>query len=99
MTTADRDRYNHWLSWSAEDGEHVATCAEFPSLSWLAEDETKALRGIKKLVREAVEDSRASGESVPEPLAKKDFSGRFVAASRRSSTAPWPRARRRRACP
>ena len=72
------DHYTYRISWSAEDGEHVATCAEFPSLSWLDEDEVEALRGIKKLVREAVEDIRASGETPPEPLADKEFSGKFM---------------------
>lgn len=24
------------VTWSAEEGEHVGLCAEFPSLSWLA---------------------------------------------------------------
>ena len=72
------DHYTYRLSWSADDQEHVATCAEFPSLSWLAEDEIEALRGIKVLVRDVVEDLRASGEPVPEPLAEKDFSGKFM---------------------
>lgn len=75
---AERDHYTCRLSWSAEDNEHVATCAEFPGLSWLDEDGVEALRGIKKLVRETVEDLRASGEPVPQPLADKEFSGRFV---------------------
>ncbi len=72
------DHYTYRLSWSAEDGEHVATCAEFPSLSWLDEDEVEALRGIKELVRGVVEDLRGSGEEVPQPLADKEFSGKFV---------------------
>lgn len=76
LTIAGRDHHTYRLSWSAEDNEHVAARAGFPSLSWL--DEIEALRGIKKLVREAVEDLRASGEPVPEPLADKEFSGRFV---------------------
>ncbi|HYI82200.1 MAG TPA: toxin-antitoxin system HicB family antitoxin [Acetobacteraceae bacterium] len=73
------DQYTSRLSWSAEDQEHVATWAEFPGLSWLEEDEIEALRGIKKLVREVVEDLRANGEPVPEPLADKEFSGNFTA--------------------
>jgi hypothetical protein len=32
----DATRYAYRVTWSAEDGEHVATGAEFPSLSWLA---------------------------------------------------------------
>jgi predicted HicB family RNase H-like nuclease len=69
------DHYTYRLSWSSEDGEHVATCAEFPSLSWLAADELDALRGLKELVRDTVEDMRANGETPPEALADKKFSG------------------------
>lgn len=78
MTMVERDHYTYRLPWSAEDNEHVATCAEFPSLSWLDEDGIEALRGIKSLVREAFEDLRASGEPLPEPLADKAFGGRFM---------------------
>lgn len=69
------DHYTYRLSWSPEDGEYVATCAEFPSLSWLAEDELTALRGLKDLVRDTVEDMLANGEQPPEALADKKFSG------------------------
>ena len=31
---SDRDTYR--ITWSAEDGEHVGLCAEFPLLSWPA---------------------------------------------------------------
>jgi predicted HicB family RNase H-like nuclease len=72
------DHYTYRVTWSPEDQEFVATCAEFPSLSWLAEDDIDALRSIKKLVSEVVEDMRASGESVPEPIADRKYSGQFV---------------------
>ena len=32
----DATHYTYRVTWSVEDGEHVATVAEFPSLSWLA---------------------------------------------------------------
>jgi predicted HicB family RNase H-like nuclease len=69
------DHYTYRLSWSPEDGEYVATCAEFPSLSWLADDELTALRGLKDLVQNVVADMRSNGEKAPEPLADKTFSG------------------------
>jgi HicB family len=72
-----RDHYTYRVSWSAEDGEHVATCAEFPSLSWLEEDPIEAMRGIRALVVEAVRDMEASGEAVPVPLAERPYSGKF----------------------
>lgn len=72
------DRYTYRITWSAEDGENVGLCAEFPSLSWLAPSPEKALSGIKRLVREVVSDMQAAGEAPPEPLADKAYSGRFL---------------------
>lgn len=71
------DRYTYRVTWSAEDGEHVGLCAEFPSLSWLAATPEEALKGIRKVVAVAVKDMRSSKEAVPEPLAEKHFSGKF----------------------
>ncbi len=72
------DHYTYRISWSAGDDEYVATCAEFPSLSWLDEDQTEALKGIRQLVQEVVLDLRANGETVPVPIAEQDFSGKFL---------------------
>jgi len=72
------DHYTYRVTWSPDDQEFVATCAEFPSLSWLEPDDIDALRGIKKLVAEVVEDMRANGEATPEPIADRKYSGRFV---------------------
>jgi predicted HicB family RNase H-like nuclease len=69
------NHYTYRVSWSQDDGEHVATCAEFPSLSWLASDEIAALRGIKDMVRDVVEDMRANNEPLPEAIADRKYSG------------------------
>ena len=71
------DHYTYRVTWSLEDGEHVGLCAEFPSLSWLASTPEAALKGIRKVVAEAVTDLQASGEHVPEPIAEKHYSGEF----------------------
>jgi hypothetical protein len=42
--------------WSAEDGEYLGLCSEFPSLSWLAPSAKDALAGIRKLVHDAASD-------------------------------------------
>jgi predicted RNase H-like HicB family nuclease len=55
--------YTYRVNWSPEHGEHVALCAEFPSLSWLAKTPEAALRGIQKVVADAVTDMQASGEA------------------------------------
>ena len=72
------DQYTYRVTWSEEDEECIGLCAEFPSLSWLAATPEKALRGIRKVVAEAVTDMRANGESVPEPISQRRYSGKFV---------------------
>lgn len=71
------DHYTYRVTWSAEDGEHVGLCAEFPSLSWLAETPEAALKGIRELVAGTVSDMTATGEALPVPLAEKHYSGEF----------------------
>lgn len=77
-TAGRSDRYTYRVTWSEEDGEFVGLCAEFPSLSWLAETQEEALKGINNLVHDVLIDMEAAGESVPEPLSKKKFSGTFT---------------------
>ena len=72
------DHYTYRVTWSAEDGEHVGLCAEFPSLSWLAPTPAKALAGIQRVVRDALSDMRSTGETLPEPLADRAYSGKFL---------------------
>ena len=72
------DRYTYRVTWSEEDQEHVGLCAEFPSLSWLEKTPEKALVGIRKLVRESIADLQKNREEVPEPIATKTFSGKFM---------------------
>ncbi len=72
------EHYTYRLTWSPEDREYVALCVEFPSLSWLAPTPQDALAGMQTLIREVVAEMHANGESPPEPLADRTYSGRFV---------------------
>jgi predicted RNase H-like HicB family nuclease len=74
----DATHYTYRVTWSAEDGEHVATVAEFSSLSWLAATPVEALAGLADIVRDVLAGLAASGEPVPEPLSERTYSGRFV---------------------
>lgn len=65
------------VQWSPDDQEFVATVLEFPSLSWLDEDQFGALRGIERLVSDIIEELTQSGKSVPQPIAAQLFSGRL----------------------
>ncbi len=72
------NHYTYRVTWSAEDNEHVGLCAEFPSLSWLAATPEKALAGVRRVVKDVVTELQATGEVVPEPLADRKYSGRFI---------------------
>ena len=71
------DHYTYRVTWSAEDDEHVGSCVEFPSLSWLSRTPESALKGIRKLVGQVAADMQAAGEAMPTPLAEKRYSGEF----------------------
>ena len=73
----DVSHYTYRLTWSAEEGEYLATCAEFPSLSWLASSQMDALRGLEDLLREVIVDLKEQGEQVPQPFAERSYSGKF----------------------
>ncbi|MCB0000139.1 MAG: type II toxin-antitoxin system HicB family antitoxin [Anaerolineales bacterium] len=73
-----QDRYTYRVTWSDEDEAHVGLCAEFPSLSWLAASPEEALRGIRQIVAGVVADMEQSGEKIPEPIAAKQYSGKFL---------------------
>lgn len=72
------DRYTYRVTWSEEDKEYVGLCAEFPSLSWLAHTPEAALKGIRKVVAEVIKEMQESDEPIPEPLASKQYSGKFM---------------------
>ena len=72
------DHYTYRVTWSPEDNEHVGLCAEFPSLSWLAPTPAKALAGIQRMVRDSLADMQNTGETPPQPIADRTYSGKFL---------------------
>lgn len=72
------DYYTYQITLAEDDQEYVGLCIEFPSLSWLDTEPECALSGIRQVVADVVEDMKRNHELIPEPLAKKKFSGRFI---------------------
>lgn len=72
------EHYTYRVRWSAEDEEFVGTVAELPSLSWLDHDQVEAFLGIRKLVADVVSDMLAEGETPPEAIADRNYSGKFM---------------------
>ncbi|MDG4760677.1 type II toxin-antitoxin system HicB family antitoxin [Micromonospora sp. WMMD710] len=73
----DVSHYTYRVTWSVQDNEFVATCAEFPSLSWLAPSQIEALQGLQDLLREVIADMEEQDEAVPQPFAERSYSGKF----------------------
>ena len=73
-----KDHYTYRVTWSPEDGEFVGLCAEFPLLSWLAASQEEAFSGIRELVSDCVADMQSNNERIPEPIADRAYSGKFM---------------------
>lgn len=73
----DVSHYTYRVTWSPEDSEFVATVVEFPSLSWLAPSQMEALHGLEAVLADVVVDLQSDGDTVPEPLSERAYSGRF----------------------
>ena len=69
------NHYTYRVTWSDEDGQFIGSCAEFPSLSHLADSLPEAFLGIVDLVTFCVDDLRQEGSPVPEPLSTRHYSG------------------------
>lgn len=70
--------YTYRVIWSENDQSFIGLCSEFPSLSWLADKQQAALKGIVQLVSEVIKDMALNQEKVPEPFLSREFSGKFV---------------------
>lgn len=68
------EKYTYRVIWSEEDQEFVGLCTEFPSLSWLEEEQDAALHGIVRLVSDTLKDMEANKE----PLSFRKFSENVV---------------------
>jgi predicted HicB family RNase H-like nuclease len=74
---SDAKHYSYRVIWSDEDAEFVGLCAEFPRLSHLDPDQVAAFTGIVGLVAEVLADMAEAGETPPEPIAARRYSGKF----------------------
>ena len=73
----DISRYSVVVAWSEDDGEYVATSPEWPELSWLASSEPEAIRGLRAVIREAIEILAEQGTPIPSPRAQPAYSGQI----------------------
>ena len=75
---SESDKYTYRVTWSEEDDEFVGLCSEFSRLSWLAPGPEGAMKGIRLVVKECIEDMAKNGEEIPKPIATRQYSGKFL---------------------
>lgn len=78
MKQIKNDHYTYRVTWSEDDKEYIGLCTEFPSLSWIDSSPEAALNGVRNLVFDVVVDMKKNNETIPEPIASKHFSGKFI---------------------
>lgn len=69
--------YSFSVAWSAEDEEYVATSAEFPGLSGLAESPQEAISELRVSIEAAIAAAVEDREPIPEPQQVGSHSGQF----------------------
>ena len=72
------NKYTYRVTWSEDDGEFLGLCAEFPSLSWLAETPEKSLSGIADVVKTCVDDLIKHDKEIPSAIVTRKYSGEFM---------------------
>jgi predicted HicB family RNase H-like nuclease len=71
------DEYIYSVVWSDDDEVFVGRVVEFPSLAAHGDTMEDALKEIREVVGYVLKDLIESGETVPVPLNKRQFSGKL----------------------
>jgi len=72
------EKYTYKVEWSEEDGVHVASCLELPSLFAHGSSVLLALSEIQKVVAETIKWMQEEGEVIPEPFSIKHYKGNLT---------------------
>ena len=71
-------RYTKIVEWSEADGCFVGSAPPLIGPCCHGRDEAKVYAELCRIVEEWIETLEKDGSALPEPLGKKEFSGRFV---------------------
>ncbi|HEX8844955.1 MAG TPA: toxin-antitoxin system HicB family antitoxin [Pyrinomonadaceae bacterium] len=69
------EEYSYHVIWSEEDQAFIGRVSEFPSLAAHGDTREEALNEISIAVEGVLEDLEDSGEHIPEPFSKRQYSG------------------------
>lgn len=71
-------RYMVSVRWSEEDKAYVAEIPELPGCATHGATYEAAIRNAKDAIASWIEGAKENGYPIPEPLATKKFSGKFI---------------------
>ena len=71
-------RYTKFVEWSDEDGCFIGRCPEIMVGGVHGKDEAKVYAELCEVAEEWIELLHKDGAAFPQPLAGKEFSGKFV---------------------
>lgn len=72
------DKYTYRVEWSEEDGVHIATCLELPTLKAHGNTTELAIKSIKKAVLATLNWMKKDKEEIPEPFSVRQFKGNLT---------------------
>jgi predicted HicB family RNase H-like nuclease len=70
--------YAKFVEWSDEDQCFIGRCPEIMAGGVHGGDEARVYAELCRAVEEMIELIHADGHAMPDPLGKRDFSGKFV---------------------
>lgn len=71
-------KYSYRVEWSEEDGTHIATCLELPTLKAHGKTMELAMKAIKKVVSATLKWMKHDKEEIPEPFSTRQFKGNLT---------------------
>ena len=72
------NKYTYRVEWSEEDGAHIATCLEMPTLKAHGKTIELAIKSIKQAVLATINWMKKDNEEIPEPFSTKHFKGNLT---------------------
>ena len=69
------EKYAIRVEWSEEDDCFISRCIEFPSLGAHGKSRQDAITEMEKVLGTTIEWMKEEGESIPEPLATRNYKG------------------------
>jgi len=70
--------YTYRVFWSESDQEYVGSVVEFPYVSFLDKNRSKAFEGVTKAVEDVLAIYLEDGEEPAVPLGKRKYTGKFA---------------------